>query len=83
MSYDAYFASLIQVGDFRGQTLEEVLGRVTFGIPLVIQTRAGETIFNRAWPFFANPPAVVGVEHMPRLVTRVTANKDRMLIEVI
>lgn len=83
MSYDAYFEDLIHVGDFRGQTLEQVLGRVRFGIPLVIKSKAGDTVFDRAWPYFANPPAVVGSEHMPRLVTKVTANNDRMLIEVL
>lgn len=83
MSYDAYFEDLVRVGDFRGQTLEQVLGRVRFGIPLVIKSKAGETIFDRAWPFFANPPVVVGAEHMPRLVVRVTANNDRILIEVL
>ena len=66
MSCDAYFEALVLVGDFRGQTLEQVLGRVRFGIPLVIKSKAGETVFDREWPFFANPPVVVGREHMPQ-----------------
>lgn len=83
MSCDKYFEALIAVGDFRGQTLEQVLGRVWFGTTLVIKSKSGETIFDRTWPYYANPPVVVGREHMPRLVTRVTANNERMLIEVI
>lgn len=83
MSCDKYFEALIAVGDFRGQTLEQVLGRVWFGTPLVIKGKSGEVIFDRTWPYYANPPAVVGRDHMGRLVLRVTANNERMLIEVI
>lgn len=83
MSCDAYSECLSMIGDWRGQTLEQVLDHTRFGTPLIIESTAGEIIFDRTWPWYANPPAVVGVKHMPRPVLSVSGDSVRVRIQVL